>query len=466
MTLEIDRGSGFTTYDTAYSYLLAPTPNQFQSNSSITWAGYGNPTTGLLRDGIDMGVGDKLRVTYQINSSGFIQGGTTVGVGGATCLFFVEDTSPSFSEFDVDIAASLPEIKQIDFLMGLQKMFNLVFVPDKNKPNHLIVEPFQDYVATGTQKDWTDKVDYSKDLTFKPTTDLQKKEYLWTYRKGTDFISDAVQKSLERVYGEYKVTEPDNDFAKGNLKIESTFGQYMMSLITGVDVPMHRSLNAEGQPIEKPLAMIAYWTGLTDRFGDWYLEDDLSSPGTVTYTTMPIFSNFESSFPTISDKDLNYGMEQPFVPIEVNPANTLYFDYWAQYVAELYSNEARIMTCTMRLSKQELADFEFSDNIYLKDSYWRVLKINYDSNVEGTARVELIKILSDIEICADIPTGWNDRFQYILFNNSTSITPDFGSETCCRKYGYDWIIINPGYPGGTSPMGVCVPRPTILPPTT
>ena len=210
--------------------------------------------------------------------------------------------------------------------------------------------------------------------------------------------------------------------------------------------------------------MIAYWTGLTDRFGDWYLEDDLSSPGTVTYTTMPIFSNFESSFPTISDKDLNFGMEQPFVPIEVNPANTLYFEYWAQYVAELYSNEARIMTCTMRLSKQELADFEFSDNIYLKDSYWRVLKINYDSNVEGTARVELIKILSDIEICADIPTGWDDRFQYVLFNGSTPASPDIGSQACCEKYGYQWV--NVGIIVGAPSTTLCQPRPTTLPPTT
>jgi hypothetical protein len=120
----------------------------------------------------------------------------------------------------------------------------------------------------------------------------------------------------------------------------------------------------------------------------------------------------------------------------------------------------------MRLSKQELADFEFSDNIYLKDTYWRVLKINYDSNVEGTARVELIKILSDVEICADIPTGWNDRYQYILFNNSTSVSPDFGSEACCTKYGYEWTIIPVGYPGGTSPMGICVPRQQTLPPTT
>ena len=211
--------------------------------------------------------------------------------------------------------------------------------------------------------------------------------------------------------------------------------------------------------------MIAYWVGLTDIFTRWYLAADSGvSPNYITLTEFPTFSNYNTVEPTVGDKDLNYGMEQAFIPIEANPANTLYFDYWAQYVAELYSDEARIMTCTMRLSKQELADFEFSDNIYLKDSYWRVLKINYDSNVEGTAKVELIKILSDVEICADTPTGLNQRFNYILFNNSTEVSPDFGSESCCKKYGYDWITISPGYPMGTSPMGVCKPKPLAIPP--
>ena len=49
--------------------------------------------------------------------------------------------------------------------------------------------------------------------------------------------------------------------------------------------------------------------------------------------------------------------------MRVNPANTLYFEYWAQYVAELYSEDARIMTLHLKLDRVELADFEFSDKI-------------------------------------------------------------------------------------------------------
>jgi hypothetical protein len=374
-----------------------------------------------------------------------------------TTSFEVFATSQALSGIDVDMALNMPKMKQIDFVLGLQKMFNLVFVPDKNKPNHLLIEPFTDYTSTGTAKDWSDKVDYSKDVTIQPTTDLQKKEYKWTYKAGTDFISDTIQKSLARVYGEYEVTDPGNDFATGEQTVETTFGQYMTSVIPGSSFAIHRSLLSDGTGVKDPLPMIAYWHGLSERFGNWYTRTDLGVT-TASSAYFPSFSNYSTDYVDIGDKDLNYGMEQSFIPVDLAPWRTLYFTYWAQYVKELYSEEARIMKCTMRLSKGDLAAFEFSDRIYIRDSYWRVLKLSYDANVEGVCQVELIKELSDVTICADTPTGYDDRYNFILFNSSTSGSPDFGSEECCKLYGYDWVTIPVGVPGGTSPMGICKPK--------
>jgi hypothetical protein len=369
-----------------------------------------------------------------------------------------------FSGQDIDIAANMPKMKQIDFVLGLQKMFNLVFVQDKNKPNHLLIEPFMDYVGTGTAKDWSDRVDYSKDVTLAPTTDLQSKEYKWTYKPGIDFISDAVQKSLDRVYGEYEVTDPSNDFATGEKTVETTFGQYMTSLIPGSIFPIHRSLKADGTAIQDPLPMVAYWHGTSDNYGDWYIRND-SGTTVGPSSFFPSFSNYSEDYATITHEDLNFGMEQPFFPINIPPWRTLYFQYWAQYVKELYSEEARIMTCTIRLSQADIAAFEFSDRIYLKDSYWRVQKLSYDANVEGVCQVELIKELSDVAICDDTPTGFDDRYNFILFNSSTSGTPDFGSQECCELYGYEWVTIAVGVPGGTSPMGICKPKPQATQPS-
>lgn len=408
--------------------------------------------------------GDYLDLKGQISAptgTPKIFGNDTVGEGVRTEMYIT--SSPPYSGQDIDMAANMPEMSQIDFVLGLQRMFNLVLVPDKHKPDHLIIEPFNDYTSTGTAKDWTNKVDYSKDVTLTPTTDLQRQQYRWTYKAGGDFISDQIQKSLERVYGAYRVLDAENDFATGDQRVETPFGQYMTSLIPGSQFPIHRSLKANGSKVDKPLPMVAYWHGTSTNYGEWYLYDD-SHLVTGPIDLFPSFSNFSTDFASVDDKDLNFGMEAPFFPIEANPANTLYFEYWAQYVTELYSEEARLLKCTIRLTRQDLNDFEFSDRIYIRDSYYRVLKLSYDANVEGVCSVELIKELSDIEVCADVPTGFDDRNNFILFNNSTGGSPDFGNQTCCELYGYQWLP-NTTAIGGVTPLHLCKPRQQTNQPT-
>lgn len=405
--------------------------------------------------------GDQIYLRGNVSGTGAVIYGNGSAVAGLRTAITIT-ASDAMSGQTVDIAANVPEMKQIDFVLGLQRMFNLVIVPDKNVPNHYLIEPFTDYTATGTAKDWTQKVDYSKDVTLKPTTDIQSARYDWTYSPGTDFVSDAVQKNLARVYGAYRVLDAENDFATGSKTIQTPFAQYMTTLLPGSGFPIHRSLKADGTAVEKPLPMLAYWHGLSSEFGDWYLRDDAGATGAYG-STFPSFSNYSVAVPSVDDLDLNYGLEAPFMPMEASPAFTLYFEYWAQYVKELYSEEARIMTCTMRLSRTEIADFEFSDRIFIRDSYWRVLKLSYDANIEGTVQVELIKELADIAVCEDTPSGMYNRYNAILFNGSTIGSPDFGSQSCCELYGYEWtgnIVL-----GGVGYPGVCVPKSQTSQPT-
>ena len=383
----------------------------------------------------------------------YIFGNDEVNTGVRTSMRIT--ASPATTGYTVDVAANLPVFKKIEFVLSLQKMFNLVFVPDKNKPNHLLIEPFTDYTATGTAKDWSNKVDYSKDVTIQPTTDLQKKEYQWTHKQGKDFISDAIEKSLDRTYGRYRVTDPSNDFATGEHKVETFAAPYITSLIPGSAFPIYRCLQADGSGIQDPLPVFAYWHYLTDNFGEWFLRDNTGTTGSAG-SFFPSFSNYSTDAPALNQKDLNFGMESAFFPIASNPINTLYFEYWAQYVKELYSEEARIMKCTMRLSKGDLAAFEFSDRIYIRDSYWRVLKLSYDANVEGVCQVELIKELSDVTLCEDTPTSIDERTNIVLFNGSSSASPDVGSQACCQLYGYRWVP-NTTPIGGVTPTYVCRP---------
>jgi hypothetical protein len=387
--------------------------------------------------------GDTLALYYELSNSnvtiyGDLGGTVTPEIGQFfTTTMEVFAVSEPLSGQDIDLSRNMPELKQVDFLLSLQKMFNLVFIPS-GVPDEFIVEPWDDYFDTGTQISWNNKVHRDKSMTLRPTTDIQFKEYEWSYREGLDFISDAVEKSLDRVYGAFRVLDSENDFATGNKKIEASLGSYILSLIPGSTFPIHRSLKTDGSGIENPVGMLAYWCGLVTSFGEYYVRNDT---GTTVgpNTQFPFFSPYSADNPTITDRDLNFGMEAAFVPQQCNPLNTLYYTYWKDYIRELYSEDARTLECTISFDNFDLLQFKWNNKYYIDGAIWRVLELNTDLNGPGTATVKLLKVQDAGVDCADTPTGYDDRNNVILFNNSTGGSPDYGSEACCTKYGYRWV---------------------------
>ena len=391
----------------------------------------------VLTNPILLNAGDAVSLQYALSNSGHtvdFTGTNQLGAGGTG--FEVVEISGATSGQTVDVAANMPQMKQIDFISGLQKMFNLVFIPDRNNSKHLSVEPFNDYMASGSQKDWTNKIDLSKDLTIAPTTDLQARQYDWTHSNGKDLINDIVFKNASRVYGRYRVDDPENDFASGTKEIKSPFAPHVVSYIPGTQYAVHRMLidtEQDDKTIKDPLPRLAFWNDQQD--GTIYYQNDANS-ATITDSEYPAFSQFSNLEATVTDEDLGFGAERPFHIVKANPLFTLYYNYWRPFVNELYSSDARKLTAFFRLTRSELATFEFSDKIYIKDTYWRILSISYDATSEDLVKVEMLKVLGDIRDCTFIPTGIDKANGKIQFENNLGQTVTQVSRLCCERYGY------------------------------
>lgn len=337
--------------------------------------------------------------------------------------------------YEMVVSRNVPKMLQFDFLSGLQRMFNLVFIQDRLRPDHLIIDTFENYAYSGTLEDWTQKVDYSKDLRIMSTADIQGAAYEFKYRAGNDFVNKAIQDQLDRTYGRYRLVAPDNDFSTGETIVESTFAPYVVSYIPGTSYAIHRSIDASGNIIQDPAPMLAYIDSLGGSpYGITYVLDETNTLRGVTGASR-FFSMYSTKIASVDSTTLMYGQELPLYQIDVPPWNTLYWRFWAQYVKELYSSDARIIECTIRFTDYDMARFEFSNTIFIKDTEYRLLSIDFDAANPSTAKVRLIKRLTDIELCADTPTGINS-LDYITFNNSAS---DFGSQECCELYGYEWF---------------------------
>ncbi len=417
-----------STYGTATAMSLRKILAGTTTEVWIAWAYQPQITETVI-----LHAGDKLLVqaTGSTVSDTAVSG--TTGNDGTTWLRIDSVSEPLGGQL-VTMSDNFPEIKQIDFLISLQKMFNLVFVPDTRKPNHLIIEPMQDYLTAGTKKDWTNKVDYTKDVVITPTTDIQRNDITWTNDKGQDFLNIAIQLSADRVYGRYKVQDTDNDFATGTQEVRTALAPYVMSYIPSTEVVIHRCLDSQGNGVKVPKARLAYWNGLTVNYSNFWLRLDSGTPTSVAF--FPQFSNYSAVNPNVADNDLNFGYERAFFAMDSHPLNTMYYRYWMSYVNELYSEDARLLSAYIQINRADIQDFEFSDNIFIRDTYYRILKIhNYDATIGGAVKVDFIKILSDVVDCAYTPTGQLSN-GVITFNNSSS---NYGNRECCQRYGYVWV---------------------------
>lgn len=344
----------------------------------------------------------------------------------------VLDVSPPISGQTVSMESNAPDIKQIDYLTSLQKMFNLVFIADKLDPSKILIETFNDYNSGGEIKDWTEYVDYSKDVVLSPTTDLQFKDYEWSYTKGADYVNKFYEDNADRIYGRYRIEDGENDFSVSEMKVQPDFAPFPLVPIPGTSIMIHKAIDEKGEVIKKPLPWVVYYERLT--IYGLFINDN----GTLrTESEFPYLGHYSTVSPDVEDYDLNFGGEIPTYPIEANPYNNLYNTYWREYVNQLYSTEARIMDAHLYLDVADIASFEFSDQIWIKDSYWRILSIDYSPNSKDTSKVKLIKILADVRACDEIPYQSNTN-GVVTFIDAAGVT-GAPSQTCCERFGYVYI---------------------------
>lgn len=359
---------------------------------------------------------------------------------GGTSLF-TETTSLELVEFlpgggVVDISANMPDMKARDFLLAIQRTFNLLFIPEVAGTPTIRVEPFSVYMnGLSVTRDWSGKLDTSKDYTIATTAEQQRRKYTFTHSPGEDFLNVAVQEGLERVFGRYEIRDTGNDFARGEQVVESGFAPFILSYIPEAEFPIHRLLRDttdDDKVVRNPKPRLAFYNGLVTS-GNFYLS-------TTQFSKFPVFSQWTSAPGglTPDDYDLSFGPERQFIDFTGNPNNTLYEAYHRQYVEQVYGPDARILTATFRLTAADINTLKWRDKVYLFNTLWRAIDIQYTANdPAGLATVKLIKVLGESRGCSYVPNLF-DRDGRIRFEGPDGSNFYQAPESCCLKYGHTY----------------------------
>ena len=358
----------------------------------------------------------------QITFRGFNQGGVTT----PSPVWDLYNSPVVSSPTLVNFQKGMPNIKSIDFFKAMVTMFNLVVIQNESNKT-LRIEPYNWYYndADRTKRDWTEILDLNSSYKIEPLSFDLSKELNWTYStvqgdklqinqtlsgdNGSvgDYYNTLFAAENGYTFGQYSYISQGNLLA-GDQVYQLPFSALPTETVSGstyVVIPGVYQLNSAGQQLpfsSKP--HIFFWVGNRYCYNDnnktsgsqWWL---LSGATAYAWTTYPCVSHLSSLDITIPEyvSDLNFGSDFDFFyndnpqPVQITPY-TLYNSFWKDYVENNYSNETRRFSGKFYFTPLDVYNTKYNDKIFLKDSYYRIEKIEEADLVDNKLTdISLIK---------------------------------------------------------------------------
>jgi len=345
---------------------------------------------------VGLNTGDKIQMRFSppVNWDGSTITITSASASGrdfdtpSTILWTAStSTSQSFTT-NVEMSDQMPEMKVYDFLSGLVKMFNLVIEPTSRTAFN--IEPLDDWYSSGSTYEITEFVDTTSQKINKP--ELYKR-ISFKYQEADSYPMRAYRETNGgRGYGDLNA---DFTFDGGELITESTFEimryQKLDDLNNGnVNFLVGKSIDKEGKPyINSPV--IFYSSGTLDITSYPIGFVDETERTTTASNQVYLCANVNNTTAEDVTQMLTFGQEVD--PLhEQSYTQTLYDQFWEDYVTDLYSTSRRLY------SMKAILPYSITSRLKMNDK----LDINGKRYIINQMKINLRTEEADIELLNDI----------------------------------------------------------------
>lgn len=457
-----------------YTFTMIPSAVQLCVVSSI-----GGPITQTIATGNFTGNMNLSILNYDSRNGGYqIQAGDILQVfitpSGTYDISMVDNTYWDCTAAPGDYYAPADfdcEYRQIDFIKDVLTMFRLVLQPDKNKPNNFIIEPWQEFIGSGTTYDWSDKLVRDKDFVSEPLFNTQSAEIEYTMQEDEDLINSFHQDNTKHAYGWLRFNS-GNELLKGTreVTVEGISPTPIDQINHGSNAPhpypqwvLPTIIEVTGENFDrlpiKTNTRFLFYNGEQDiavAQDDWYLDNDTGNP--VLQTTWPLVSPYENWPVQQTSLNLNFFNDTRYY---INPdpgtgyydqGSTLFDEYWSRYISSLYNKFSRRVTAYFTLNNVDLQDISFDDLIFVDGKYYRPEKIIDAQIGERTkVKVQLITYKDKRPIWVDEPlTG----FSVVVSDGDCAGDPGSIQVTTNGTPNFTWLLENNGLTGSyAAPSG-------------
>jgi len=341
-----------------------------------------------------------LRVKTQDNSTSLTYGITSWGM-----VFYppaAVPPNPSFSfgtarmsgtdsvSVTVRVSELMPEQKIAEFLIGLIKMHNLVFVPVSN--TEFSVYQLDAYYANSIDQSWDEYMDIRETSVVRPEI---YRRIQFKYQEAGAILGATYLLQNGVGYGDLRA---DFNFDGEEFVVELPFEQLMWELLTNSETGEPTEKILVGKSIDRNLEpyigapMLFYATERFDLNGDGGLEtigfiDESNSDFELTqiWYCNPS-SRYDVNDTTTYSTNFGGDIDSYFLQAVTNG---LYQTYWFDYTTDLYSEQRRLVNISAQLPTGKIINMALNNKIIWRNEKWIINSASINMTT-GQVRFELL----------------------------------------------------------------------------
>jgi hypothetical protein len=338
-------------------------------------------------------INDKYSV-YISSQSGFSFTTTLVyrkiNVTGSTIIYTATSPSQTIAS-TIDIGAYAPDLKLIDLISGLIKMFNLVIIPQDETTYELI--PLELYYNDGKYNDISANV-ISDDIELKKTS--MYKNINFKYQKSENILNTKFDELFLATrnfsYGDLSYEQIDS-LESSTFSVELPFENAMYERKSNSNFQTLTFKKSDlNNYVPKPLLIYDNGTQTVSPT----IRIDLLTGG---HQVISQYRRFSNDYDNGTILTLNWG-EEISTWFLSNVSNGLYKRHYENYLGNIFNIKSRLVIVKCYFNPVELIDIKLNDRIIIRDKKYTINKLTTDLT-SGETTMEL---LTDYRV-GEVPIG-------------------------------------------------------------
>lgn len=347
--------------------------------------------TTITKDQINPSAGGYNVIIESHNNITFSEINWLLGYKIISTTFYTNFTSSSFTHtntFEFMMTQQIPDIKCIDFLTGIFKMFNLTAYVD-NDTDVVIVKTLDSYYSGGGSYDITEFVDTEKSSV---NVALPYKEITFEHEDTKTFLAEQHSQIANKTWAKMEYKSNENLDGK-SYKIKTPFSQLKYERLidsntsTDTSVQYGYFVNDNQEPYYgKPLL---FYPILNSGTNISFLSDGSTQESLASYI---VPSNSVALSSSTSKYNMNFNNEINEYTRGNDFTNTLFEAYYKDYISDVFDISNRLTKLTAYLPLRILLNYTLADRFYINGKSYKI----------NTIKTNMLTGKSDLELLNDI----------------------------------------------------------------